>query len=161
MTTPANNDVGQLISEMTMGQLTPINVPRAVLSQSMSFQVPGEDGTSYHFPGNLIKFSTPERPYDRAATITQTPFVLEFGYLGDLDKIGMVYFHNMTGRGHSSVPTEEQRQADALAVILIEELQVMIPPRFAFPIIPSPSLTKLTVRSLGGPARLRWIGVGK
>lgn len=159
MSTPAPESVGDLIADMS--KIQPVKEPRAILTQSMSFQIPGEDGATYSFPGNMMKFATKERPYDRTRTINPgEPVILTFDYLGDLSNVGLVYFHNMTGGRYEVNPTDEQRAADQRAVVLIKELNLLLPPRFAMPVIPVDSVKQLTLVALETPARVRWIGVG-
>lgn len=152
---------GEAIVQAVLSQA--VKKPRIAMNMNISHQCPGEDPVSYPFTGISMNFETAERPYSRTKTIVEgNPLVLEWGYFESLSNIGMVLLQNTVGKGRSTQPSPEEREAEVRAVLYVEEMGLLIPPRFSFCFIPDTARhSQLTVKCMAGEAKLLWVGIGK
>ena len=152
MTSPEN--------PITMARMSqPVTSPRTTFSLNVYHQLMGEDAKQFPFNGDYLH-EIVESAWDRTITIESKFVKLDFGWLTP-EMIRTIIIYNVTGLGRSVKPTPEEIEADATAVIVfstlpgIEVAPKLLPTTFHV----DKSFKGLSVRSLGSPARIRYIGI--
>jgi hypothetical protein len=137
-----------------------MSVPRITFQTNLYHQIPGEDPKQITINGSELR-SVAESLMDRTVTITSIPSYLDFGWL-DASNIGTVILYNTTGTARAVNPTEEEKLADASAIVELVEFGRQLVKPLAMPTILHLGETKqILVRSLGADARIRYMGLPK
>ena len=142
--------------------ILPVTKPRVTFQLNLYHQLQGEDAKQVTLNGNYLG-EVEETLFDRTLSNVGSVWQkLDFGWLA-INQIRTIILINTTGTKRQINPTDEERESDASAIITLAPFSgIEVAPGVSPTVIHvGKDFTGISVRSIGAPARLRYIGIPK